>query len=157
MKKVLLINKYLMLACILLITSCSSSDDDDPTIITPPPVSNTLGGDYTGSWNSTTPSATFNNLSVSARLTVNSDGTRLVGKFYISSSFTSPFGSADDGSLVIDINGKTITGFSYADNIPNCTGNFTGSGIINDSGNLIIDFTGTDCDGAHVGQIILRK
>ena len=50
-----------------------------------------------------------------------------------------------------------INGFSFNDQIVDCTGNFGGTGVINSMGAFVIDFTGNDCDGDHVGQIVLSK
>ena len=58
----------------------------------------------------------------------------------------------------VEFDGDTITSFYYNDVITDCSGVFTGSGGIRASDRaFVINFTGNDCDGDHVGQIVLKK
>jgi len=156
MKSKFSINKLFLIVAILFFTGCGG-DSDDP-INVKPPVATTLAGDYTGSWSSTTPSETFSGVPVSARLTANAQETTLSGSFFISSNFVPCCGTTNDGTIRINVDGNTITSFTYADAIPGCTGNFSGTGEINNNTKaLVIDFTGTDCDGDHVGELVLSK
>ncbi len=147
--------KYLSLVLLLIVLACGG-DSEDPTV--EPPIAKTLAGDYTGTWDSTTPSATFSGVPVSARLTANAQETTLSGSFFITSNFVPCCGSTNDGTIRLTIDGSSITSFTYADAIPGCTGNFSGTGEINsNTGALIISFTGTDCDGDHIGELVLTK
>ena len=142
--------KWLVLAAIIL-TGCSSEEVIEVK-------EQTLSGKYTGSWSSSTPTATFTGVSVSAILTLG--GTEFLGgEFFVSSSFVSCCDSgSNDGTLAMNLDGKVITSFSYNDTITDCSGFFNGDGIIRDDGSLLINFTGTDCDGEHTdGVLLLRK
>ncbi len=154
MKNLLTNNKWFLIVAILFFSACGG-DGTDPTI--EPPIATTLAGDYSGTWDSTTPSATFSGVSVSARLTANAQETTLSGPFFISSNFVSCCGSTNDGTIRIIIDGNTITSFTYTDTISGCSGNFSGTGEINSNGALVIDFTGMDCDGDHIGKLVLTK
>ena len=64
--------------------------------------------------------------------------------------------------IEISINYETaLTYFNkavkFTDTIVDCEGNFSGDGMIDANGNFIIDFTGNDCDGDHVGQLLFIK
>lgn len=155
--------QLLLVILMVFMSSCSSSDDDSSTPDTPPPPpvgEDTLKGNYRGTWNSTTPTATFVDFLISVKINgenTNGNSTTLTGEFFATSSFTSCCGNANDGTIVINLDGNTITSFSFNDQIVDCTGNFSGSGEVNSEGDFIIDFTGNDCDGNHVGQIVLSK
>ena len=163
-EKIIFVNKWLLILAISFM-GCSGSDDssdDNPKQEEEEEEVEeaTLEGDYTGGWSSTTPTATFSGVPVSARLTFQgTNENRLVGAFFISSNFTVCCSSGDnDGTLIIDFDGTSITSFRYNDVITGCSGTFTGDGFIRSSdGALIISFTGNDCDGDHVGEIILWK
>ena len=155
MKSIISINKFFLIVAILFFTACGS-DSDDPITVTPP-VSTTLAGDYSGTWDSTTPTASFFGVDVSARLTSNAQETRLSGPFFISPNLEPCCGATNDGRIVIELDGNTITSFTYTDAIPGCTGNVSGTGEIISTGALVIDFTGTDCDGEHTGELVLTK
>mgnify|MGYP000865021072 CR=1 FL=1 len=58
------LTKTIILVALITFMGCSKDDGDGGTT-PPPPVSNTLEGNYTGTWSSTTPTATFNGVSVS--------------------------------------------------------------------------------------------
>lgn len=140
--------------CILFIVACSGGDDSpEPEEIV------SLEKKYRGTWNSTTPSATFTNVAVSTILTPSAtDSNKLLGEFFINANFTvccSP--GPNDGTLVLEVNGNTITSFLYNDFITDCSGSFNGTGVFRDDGGFVIDFTGNDCDGDHVGQLVLNK
>jgi hypothetical protein len=150
------INTLLVIFAICFFGCSSSNNDNEPL----QEEEVTLEGNYIGTWNSTTPTATFTNVSVSAKLRFSGSNTnKLTGGFFISSDFTVCCSSGDnDGTLTIDFDGNTITSFRYSDVITNCSGTFVGEGVIREfDGALVIDFTGNDCDGDHVGQLILRK
>mgnify|MGYP001080707895 CR=1 FL=1 len=153
------LTKTIILVALITFMGCSKDDGDGGTT-PPPPVSNTLEGNYTGTWSSTTPTATFNGVSVSAKLQYSGSNTdNLIGEFFISGDYTVCCSAgSNDGTLDIDFDGDTITAFHYNDVITGCSGVFTGSGEIRATDKaFVIDFTGNDCDGSHVGQIILRK
>jgi hypothetical protein len=159
-------SKFLLIIMILFLAACSSggSDDDGPIVINPPidnpiddPINGDLAGGYKGTWTSVTPTTSFNGFPISARFTSNADETRLTGEFFAASGFKVCCSTGDnDGTMAMDINGTTISNFTFNDVITNCSGNFIGSGIISGI-EFIIDFTGTDCDGEHVGQMIFEK
>ncbi len=148
---------FVLIALGLLGISCSS--DDSSSLEPIPPVVTTLDGNYKGTWSSTTPSATFTNVPISAKLQFAGSNNILVGDFFVSGNFTVCCSSgSNDGTLTINMDGDDITSFHYNDVITGCSGVFDGTGIVRENDKaLVIDFTGTDCDGDHVGQIVLKK
>jgi len=160
--KNLKLTKAIILSVLITIMSCSKDDGEETggTNSTPPVDTSILSGNYLGSWSSTTPSATFSGVAVSAKFQYSgSNSDRLIGEFFISSNYT-PCCSAgsNDGTLIVEFDGDTITSFHYNDVITDCSGVFNGSGEIRATDKaFVINFTGNDCDGDHVGQIILRK
>ena len=152
-------NTMTLLFAILIGVFFACSDGDDPEVMDESPNESFdgYGGDYVGLWNSTTEMAVFTDVSISARVNEASEGL-LVGDFFISSNFTSCCGSgSSDGSVTIRLSQDSVTSFRWSDTISGCTGTFTGSGIIQDSARFVIDIVGTDCDGDHVGTIVLNK
>lgn len=131
--------------CIL---SCSAKDDTNTALLS--------AGNYKGLWNSSTSTATFSNLAISAKISVVSPG-KFEGSFYISDNFTSCCGGANDGTISFTINEEKITGFVWDDTIPGCTGTFTGSGTITSKNTLRIEFICNDCDGDHTGYFTLSQ
>lgn len=156
MKRTLLTIAWALYLCIAL-SSCSS--DDNGTNQEMEMTEETLAGNYIGTWNSTTPSVTFTDFIISAKFVISpSDPNLILAEFFATSNLTSCCSTnANDGTMTINLDGNTITSFSFIDTIVGCEGNFTGSGIIDADGRFLIDFTGSDCDGEHVGQLILRK
>ncbi len=120
----------------------------------------TIDGDYTGTWNDNI----YSNFPISARL---SEGRKdfFSGPFFYSQngSFVPCCMDANDnGKIFFEVKGDSIINFRYDQQLEfymnGCPGTYTGSGIINSSGRLIIDFAGDDCDGTHTGgKIILMK
>ena len=150
--------RLLSILVIALALSCSGSDDAD--VDSTPEQAVGFKGDYSGTWNSTTPSITYTDYPISITIEQerkSGEEITLTGPFYATASQTSCCGSVDDGSVVIKIVDQTITSFTFVDRIVGCTGNFAGSGTIGSNGDLIIEFTGTDCDGDHIGVMRFRK
>ena len=153
MKKTITINKWMTIVTILFLTACS---DGDVAPIIEEPV--TLDGKYTGGWTSTTATVSFSSFPISAQLFTTGDKTSLNGEFFATRNLTSCCNSGNnDGRITMTLDGDIITAFSLNVIIPGCSGNFTGSGVIKPSGDLVIDFTGTDCDGDHIGQLVFSK
>lgn len=149
--------KLITLLLILTFLGCSS-DESTSEITDPVTDTNVMSGNYVGTWNSSTATATFTSVAVSARLNY-SGSDRLVGDFFVSPNFTVCCSAGDnDGTLILDLDGNTITSFYYNDVIIDCSGIFNGSGEIRASDQaLLINFTGSDCDGDHIGQMVLIK
>lgn len=154
------LNVKTIFLCISLILffSCSSNDDDNTEEEQKEEVQEiTLEGDYSGTWNSTTDmDITYTNFAISAKFIFsNTDKTRLSGEFFAGSS---SFGD-NDGTMLINLDGDSISSFSFNDTLIGCTGTFTGNGSITskDPYTLQIDFTGNDCDGNHIGQMIFKR
>lgn len=153
-----ILNRSFFILTLLIAFSCSSSDDSEDT--GDPVTADGFKGEYTGTWNSTTPSITYSDYPVSITIEqerTSGGETTLSGPFFATASNVSCCGSTDDGSVVIKIVDNTIISFTFNDRIVDCTGNFTGSGRIESGGVLVIDFTGNDCDGDHVGTMRFRK
>jgi len=151
---------YAWIVCLcLFISSCSSDDGNEPVQMEEDPVEESFTGDYRGTWNSVTPSVTFTDFPISARFVVSaSNPNRIDAEFFATSNFTSCCSTnANDGTMIINLDGNTITSFSFTDTIVDCEGSFSGDGMINANGNFIIDFTGNDCDGDHVGQLLFIR
>ena len=154
--------KSIILIALMTFMGCSKDDGEvnGGTTQAPPVDTSILSGNYTGSWNSTTATATFGGVSVSAKLKyVGSNTEKLTGEFFISGNYTVCCSAgSNDGTLIIEFDGDTITSFRYNDVITDCSGIFDGNGEIRSTDRaLVINFTGNDCDGDHVGQIILKK
>ena len=158
MKKHLTPFAWIVCLC-LCFYSCSSDDGNEPVQMEDDPVEESFTGNYRGTWNSTTPSITYTDFAISARFVVSaSNPNRIDAEFFATSNFTSCCSTnANDGTMVIQLDGDTITSFAFTDTIVDCEGSFSGDGMINASGNFVIDFTGTDCDGDHVGQLLFIK
>jgi len=135
------------------LTQCGTEEDteDNNEVIT-------LEGDYTGTWASMTENSLFPGTIISTKLRfLNGNENKLVGEFFVSGNFTSCCNSGpNDGTLSMDVDGDMITSFTYNDIIPDCGGTFNGTGEVRTNEELFINFTGQDCDGNHVGTIILR-
>lgn len=132
--------------------SCNDSEETNPV----PEVLVITAGDYKGAWNSSTATRTFSNYPISAKITEVSAG-KFEGAFYVTSSFVSCCGGANDGTISFSITEDAITDFTWDDTIVGCKGLFTGSGTITGKDKLRIDFTGNDCDGNHTGYLTLSK
>ncbi|GMN05624.1 hypothetical protein MTsPCn5_10120 [Croceitalea sp. MTPC5] len=155
--------KYASLMLLLLVyfASCSGDDpveEEQKTEDTPV----TLEGDYIGTWNSTTDlDITYTDFGISAKFTfANNEKTRLSGEFFATTSFRSCCqDNGNDGTMLVNLDGDTIESFSFNDQIVNCTGSFSGTGSITSKApyTLQIDFTGNDCDGNHIGQMIFTR
>lgn len=118
---------------------------------------NPLEGGYKGTWDDNF----YTNFPISARID-NSTDTEISGPFYYTSNFRACCGGRDDGSIVLTLDGNNITVFRYDQDLltymGGCIGTYTGSGKIVDFRSFQIDFTGSDCDGAHTGgRISLTK
>ncbi|WP_027124647.1 hypothetical protein [Gelidibacter mesophilus] len=152
LKKVSMFILPIVLLCFL---GCSSDDDNnhveeqDLTY---------LEGNYVGTWNSTTPTKEYVDFGISAKVE-SSENNELTGTFFYTSNFKVCCSDAEyDGTFLIKVDGTKLTSFRLDDVQRNCEAVFTGSGVLREGDNaMVIDFTGTDCAGAHVGQIILVK
>ena len=146
-----LILPFLMLG----VMGCSS--DDENKIIEQQDLTY-LEGNYVGSWNSKTPVRDYVDFPISARV-LTSDNNELTGTFFYTRSFRVCCSDAEyDGTFTAKIEGKVVKSFRLDDVQTDCEAVFTGTGVVRESDNaLVIDITGTDCKGAHVGQIILAK
>ena len=118
-----------------------------------------LEGAFKGTWSSNPPNVTYTDLGISVLLGEGTTPNSIVGDFFFTDNFISCCNNGgNDGSLSMVVVDNVITDFVYDSLIPDCNGNFTGEGEIDDSGALRITFTGRDCDGFHAdGVIILRK
>lgn len=136
------------------VMGCSSDDenkivDQDLTY---------LKGNYVGTWNSKTPIKDYVDFPISARV-LTSDNNELTGTFFYTRNFSVCCSDAEyDGTFTAKIDGKVVKSFRLDDVQRDCEAVFTGTGIVRDGDNaLVVDITGTDCKGAHVGQIILVR
>lgn len=150
-----------LFALFFVLFSCSS-DGDEPEMEQKEEQEITLEGNYLGLWNSTTDTdATFTDFPISAKITfANTAKTKLRGEFFATASFTSCCkNEGNDGTMSMNLEGDAITSFSFNDQIVDCTGNFTGTGAITSKNpfTIKIDFTGNDCDGNHVGELVFTR
>lgn len=147
-----------ILTLFISLLSCSKSDvlDDGGDIETETFVGHE--GKYPGGWTSTTPSTSFTNYPVSAILRYsNAPQTKIKGEFFATLNFKSCCNLENDGTFTFEIENNQIKNFNLDDKIVGCEGTFKGNGTIAENGNLIIEFTGNDCDGAHVGTLVFRR
>ena len=137
----------------LCLMGCKSDDDQAPQEDL-----RYLRGNYVGTWNSVTPSQTYTDFNISARIQISATN-EVTGTFFYTKNFNVCCSEGEnDGTFKMEVNGNTITTFRLDDVQTDCTGVFIGSGTISESEDtLVIDFTGDDCKGDHVGQMILVK
>lgn len=145
--------RSLQIVALLLFLACSKSDDSDPD---PFPSSNAPKGAYTGSWTSlTSTGASFKDYPVYAIFDFNSDHTQVNGEFFVSPKTYNS--SVNDGTITMRLDGNTVTSFLLNDTLLDCEGTFNGTGQVSGDGTFVISFTGTDCDGDHVGEMVFSK
>lgn len=148
---------FFLLFPLVICLSCSDDEGPEEEMEEMEEQEITLEGDYTGTWNSTTDlDITYTDFPISAKFVFgNVAKTRLNGEFFARSSSTGD----NDGTMVIVLDGDNISSFSFNDTLIDCTGTFSGSGSITSKNpfTLQIDFTGEDCDGNHVGQLIFKR
>lgn len=155
------------LLCLLIFSFClvgiSCQNKGDEEVVEPVPESEpepepelapapvTFAGNYVGGWWSNPPTErTYANEPASAIFRAGDSDTTWVGEFFFTRIFESCCGSGpNDGTLSFNLVDSVITNFKYMDIIPGCNGLFEGTGIINKSGTVIINFTGSDCEGEH--------
>ena len=69
--------------------------------------------------------------------------------------------TANDGTLTLAFNGDDITDFTFHQFFPcfmaGCDGNFTGTGVVVDYLQLVVNFTGLDCEGNQSGVMTLNR
>lgn len=154
-------NTLFIFFSLLLFFSCSDSDDGADEEQKEEVKEVTLEGNYTGTWNSSTDQdIVYTDYAISAKFEfLGNNKAKLTGVFFATSGLSSCCGADNDGTMNVDLDGDTITSFSFNDTIIGCTGNFTGSGSITSKNpfTLQVDFTGDDCDGEHVGQLIFKR
>lgn len=145
---------FTLILPVLMLGFIGCSSDDDNKVIEQDLTY--LEGNYVGTWNSTTPSKDYVDYEISARV-LTSDNNELTGTFFYTRNFEVCCSDAEyDGTFTIKIDGKNIKSFRLDDVQRDCEAVFTGDGTVREGDNaLVIDITGTDCKGAHVGQIIL--
>ena len=143
--------------------ACDSTDEpdvvEDPEEV-PQEIFSLEAGDFEGQWTSRTATATFEGLSITARVRIESDSIA-TGELFISSNFTSCCGSdgidGSDGSISFTVSDNRVKSFIWDDVIPNCEGTFNGSGRLAADNSIEVNFTGTDCDGNHTGSLTLKR
>jgi len=112
-----------------------------------------LNGDFVGTWNDNL----YDNLGVS--FSINAFTNRYTGDFFASTNLAPVWGSINDGrvSLLVAEDG-TISNFTYNQDLPGfmdgCPGLYVGSGRVENDFTLIINFTGDDCEGAHLNGVL---
>lgn len=115
-----------------------------------------LQGKYVGTWDDNI----YTSFGISADLRFASG--RLSGPFYYTNNFAPCCGGPDDGKISVEIvNDNIINSFRYDQVLitfmNGCNGTYTGIGDIKNHTNLVINFTGDDCEGPHTGGRILLK
>ena len=156
--------KCILLLPLLISLSCSSDNDNAEMEETGEEMEEEIGeitleGDYRGTWSSTTDlGITFTGVPISAtfEFTDNTE-TGLRGWFFLSPA---PGAINENlGTMTIELDGNAITSFRFFDTIPDCNGDFIGMGSIISQNpfTLEIDFTGEDCDGNHIGQLVFTR
>ena len=160
MHKVLNSFKLTFFSCCLLTMIFSCGGDEEDVNVTEGESSNDgIAGRYVGGWTSDPPtSSKYEGISISAIFTEVREG-EFAGEFFFTSSYKSCCGdNPNDGTLSMFVVGNEITSWRYVDQIPNCNGIFEGSGTVADDGRLLIEFTGSDCEGEHAdASLFLRK
>ena len=153
--------KTLYFTLIMLLFVACSEDVENPDLNEEEMEESSLvEGDYTGTWDDNL----YTNFPISAKINKIREGL-FRGPFFYSQngSFTPCCSDAENnGHITFEVEGDSILNFNYDQSLQfymgGCPGKYTGSGIINSNGWLLIDFGGEDCDGIHTGgKIVLRK
>ena len=112
-------------------------------------------GEYRGLWNSIAENGSvYTDLFLTAIITEVSEG-EFTGSLYISDDFTSCCdtpGDNGDGPLTISIVDGNVN-FTWSEVNPGCIGEFRATGMLTETNRLLLDLTGNDCEGDHVGSI----
>lgn len=155
------INSLLLILWATFLVACESTDEpavtEEPMDELPVEIHTFEAGNFEGIWNSGTATATFEGLSITARIQIENDSLA-TGELFISSNFTSCCGSdGSDGPISFKVVDNNVKSFIWDDRIPNCEGTFNGSGKLLANNELEVTFTGTDCDGNHTGSLTLKR
>ena len=115
-----------------------------------------LNGDYTGTWNDNL----YTDFGISAKLKVS--GSTISGPFFYSPNFVSCCSGINDGSISFRLVDGAVQNFKYAQSLASfmggeCPGVYNGEGVQENYTSFVIPFDGNDCEGDHVGEIILTK
>jgi len=116
-------------------------------------------GNWLGSWSDNL----FTNIRVSA-MVVKTNENSYGGSFFIdqgNGAYTPCCGGeSNNGSIFFTTEGNQVLSFKYIQNAPDykggCPGEYDGEGAISvDETKLVINFTGTDCDGFHDNGVFI--
>ncbi len=116
-----------------------------------------LDGRFIGTWDDNIYTA----FGITAELTFK--GNLISGPFWYSSNFTSCCGGQNDGMISFKLQEDQISTFRYDQRLVSfmggaCNGIYTGEGVLENLTDLVINFSGDDCEGPHTnGRIVLRK
>ncbi len=117
-------------------------------------------GRYSGVWNSSVVNGpNFSDLGVTSIINNGDVAGNFTGSLFITNNFTSCCGSQGnngDGLITISISNNQVT-FLWDDVIPGCEGTFNGTGTLDEEDKIVLNLTGTDCDGDHIGTLVLTK
>lgn len=123
----------------------------------------TYAGDYNGFWNTNIENGRNFVDQVSARF-AEPDENIFVGTFYYSNNWKPCCGVQHDGEISFKVEGDSLKNLIFKQDFRfsgfqgfSCPGTFTGTGVINDDGNLAFKISGVDCFGSHTGTLLLRK
>ncbi len=140
---------FLLIGLFIFVTGCSEEEPMEEEII---PFS------YEGKWLGRWSDSLFPSISVSAIIN-SSGGNKYTGSMYVragtNTAYTPGYGGLNDGTIRFETDGaNNVISFTYLQNAPDykggCPGTYEGDGAIDESINrLVINFTGTDCDGFH--------
>lgn len=141
---------FICITLFFMIISCSS-EEEPATVMEDPDFA--FEGNWLGRWSD----SLFPNVVASAR--VRSGGNnQYSGSFYYDTTGGGPYkpccGAATDGSISFEVEGDRVINWLFIQNAPDymggCPGRYEGEGTLSaDRKNLIITFTGDDCDGFH--------
>ncbi|MEM8893506.1 MAG: hypothetical protein AAGC88_02945 [Bacteroidota bacterium] len=151
---------FLSLFTMCFITTSCGDDEDEPTpepiVEEPEPTAPTFDGRYSGGWWSNAANGSvYTNIPASMTIAAGSSETEWIGEFFYTSNHVSCCSTAaNDGTISFTMVDNVITNFSYIGNLPGCPGNFQGEGEVTAEGRIIIQLTGSDCEGEHSGARI---
>lgn len=149
----------LLLLFSTVLLNCGKEDEEEGIEIIEEVIEeDTLEEKYSGTWSSTLPSKTYDEIPISAKITPVEGTDNWTGEFFFTSNYKPCCGDVgNNGTLELTIEGDQITVFEYDDTLTNCEGTFTGTGEV-DGSTLKISFTGFDCEGNHSdGLMTLNK
>lgn len=149
--------RFYLLGLLVVLFSFGCGGDDEP--MEPAEAPFAFEGNWIGRWSD----SLFPSIAASAIVRSTGQNEYFGDFFYNSMNATGPYtpccGGTTDGNFTFTLDGDRVLDFVYRQNAPDymggCPGTYEGEGELNrETNRLVINFTGTDCDGFHDNGVI---